>query len=554
MISPQSIENLKQQVDIIEIIGSYIDLKRAGSNYSACCPFHQEKTPSFMVSPSKNAFHCYGCGVGGDAIKFIMEYEKCSFVESLEKIAQITNFQLEYEAKSKYESFQSEYTLLEKIKDYYHQNIYANTESLHYILQRGVSEESVKRFEIGLCPSSLENIKYCENNALDKNKLTELGVLGHDNTRYYARFNERIMFPIYSPLGKPVGFGGRTLKEGLAKYLNSPQSKLFNKSKLLYGYHLAKESIYRQRQIIITEGYLDVIMLHQAGFKNAVATLGTALTKDHLPLLNKGEPEIILSYDGDKAGINAALKASHMLAGRKEGGVVLFSDGMDPADMVAQGRFQELARIFAQPMPFIEFILRQIPKEFDLNNPMQKEKALKTALDFLHTLSPLLQEEYKNLCATLLQIPLHLVRTKQERLKSPASTLSPNIPAGNLLEALIIRYMLEDSRLLDYALDYIDAGIFTQEREAFEALLRQDSSHPSLRAISLNPNLLLTPEGFKRELVLLILRYNYSALESIQKNTKLDFSQKSFILRKIKNNISKLKQGELIAYESFSTF
>ncbi|WP_104697731.1 MULTISPECIES: DNA primase [unclassified Helicobacter] len=558
MIKNQSIESLKQQIDIVDIIGSYIDIKKTGSNYSACCPFHSEKTPSFMISPVKNIFHCYGCGTGGDAIKFVMEYEKIDFVEAIEKIAHFYNFELEYETSNyKKTSFQTEYSLLENILNFYHQQLYKYPKILDYLNHRGITQESIKKFKIGYCPPSFENIKFCDTNSLDKNKLVQLGVLGQDQGRYYARFNERIMFPIHSISAKPLGFGGRTLKDQLAKYINSPQSSIFNKSKLLYGYHLAKESIFRESKIIVTEGYLDVIMLHQAGFKNAVATLGTALTQEHIPLLNKGDPKIILSYDGDEAGIKAAYRASLLLAQQnKEGGVVIFDQGMDPADMVVNKKFLELKNKLETPIPFIEFILRQIAKQFNLNNPIQKEKALAESLKFLHTLSPLLQEEYKNLIAILLKIPPNLVITKYKK-NSTQKNIQPTQPAlfhqQDLLEELIIKYMLEDKSLLDFALDYIDEEVFKNQKEAFRALLQQDFSHQKLIGISLNPQLIITEDGFKKELILLILRYNYALLEEIQ-HSVLPFNEKSFKIRKIKNNILKLKKGELIAYESFGSF
>lgn len=318
MISKHSIETLKQTIDILDVIGSVVELKKVGSNYVACCPFHDEKTPSFVVSPAKGFYHCYGCGVGGDSIKFLMEYEKLSFVESVEKIAAIMNFTLEYEKS--YEK-KPDFTLLDEITRFYQKNLLNHKPSLEYLSSRCVANSSIEKFALGYCGASFETLKFLNAKMLNKAEALEYGVIGKDSTREYARFSDRIIFPIHSPSGKVVGFGGRTMSGANAKYINSPQSKIFNKSKLLYGYYIAKEKIYKQKKIIVCEGYLDVIMLHQAGFDYAVATLGTALTKDHLPLLSKGEPKVILSYDGDKAGINAAFKAAKILAASgKDGG------------------------------------------------------------------------------------------------------------------------------------------------------------------------------------------------------------------------------------------
>jgi len=193
----------------------------------------------------------------------------------------------------------------------------------------------------------------------------EVGVAGIGESGTYARFIERITFPIMSPSGKIVGFGGRTISNHPAKYINSPQTKLFNKSYLLYGYNFAKDAVFKGKSIIITEGYLDVIMLHQAGFNSAVATLGTALTKEHMPLIVRGNPKVILAYDGDSAGVEAALKASIMLSKMStDGGVVLFTGNQDPADMVQNGQIEQLNHYFNNPVSFVEFVITHIIKKY----------------------------------------------------------------------------------------------------------------------------------------------------------------------------------------------
>lgn len=558
MIKSSSIEALKMRLDIVDIIGGYIDLKKAGSHYSACCPFHAEKTPSFMVNPVKNVYHCYGCGAGGDSITFIMEYEKLDFIGAIERLAEISGFELEYEDVASHRKKNENQHAFDEMINFYHNKLLENRSLIEYLHGRGVSQDSIDRFKLGYCPGNVENLSFCDRNHIDKNKLVELAILGYDQGRYYARFQDRIMFPIYGVNAKPVGFGGRTLRDDMAKYINSPQSPFFNKSKLLYGYHLAKEHIYREGKIIITEGYLDVIMLHQAGFKCAVATLGTALTTEHIPLISKGDPYVILSYDGDKAGIKAAFRASQILA-QKEGGVVLFENGLDPADMVAQNRLAELDEKFSKPMAFIEFVLRHIIGEYDLKNPLQKEKALNESLKFLHTLSPILQDSYRALIAQLLDINPTFIGVKNNKAQKIQSTVS-NIPSTSN-EALILAYILEDNSLLDVALDYIDGGVFFEYRDGFDALLRGEFTHPSLTAILNNPQVMIPNDDkevkmqrFTKELALLILRYNYGLLDSIQKDSSLSFMQKSTRIKTIKNNILKLKQGELIPYESISTF
>lgn len=551
MISKHSIETLKQTIDILDVIGSVVELKKVGSNYVACCPFHDEKTPSFVVSPTKGFYHCYGCGVGGDSIKFLMEYEKLSFVESVEKIAAIMNFTLEYEKS--YEK-KPDFTLLDEITRFYQKNLLNHKPSLEYLSSRCVANSSIEKFALGYCGVSFETLKFLNAKMLNKAEALEYGVIGKDSTREYARFSDRIIFPIHSPSGKVVGFGGRTMNGTNAKYINSPQSKIFNKSKLLYGYYIAKEKIYKQKKIIVCEGYLDVIMLHQAGFDYAVATLGTALTKDHLPLLSKGEPKVILSYDGDKAGINAAFKAAKILAASgKDGGVVIFANGADPADMVANKQVNELSDMFANPMPFADFILSHIAKSYDLNNPLEKEKALTESTQFLHTLSPVLQEEYKPTLANLLSLPTHLIGSKRRVLHTlPAFTA----PTQEIAESVLVKTLLEKPEWIDFTLEYIDISLFAYKREEFAKLLQKEVEYPLLIAIAINEKIkpLNDLPSLKEHLRLFIIQAYTQFLSQIPRFEAMSLQEKGALIKEVKTKILQLKKGELLPYVSFSTF
>ena len=551
MISKHSIETLKQTIDILDVIGSVVELKKVGSNYVACCPFHDEKTPSFVVSPAKGFYHCYGCGVGGDSIKFLMEYEKLSFVESVEKIAAIMNFTLEYEKS--YEK-KPDFTLLDEITRFYQKNLLNHKPSLEYLSSRCVANSSIEKFALGYCGVSFETLKFLNAKMLNKAEALEYGVIGKDSTREYARFSDRIIFPIHSPSGKVVGFGGRTMSGANAKYINSPQSKIFNKSKLLYGYYIAKDKIYKQKKIIVCEGYLDVIMLHQAGFDYAVATLGTALTKDHLPLLSKGEPKVILSYDGDKAGINAAFKAAKILAASgKDGGVVIFANGADPADMVANKQVNELSDMFANPMPFVDFILSHIAKSYDLNNPLEKEKALTESTQFLHTLSPVLQEEYKPTLANLLSLPTHLIGSKRRVLHTlPAFTA----PTQEIAESVLVKTLLEKPEWIDFTLEYIDISLFAYKREEFAKLLQKEVEYPLLIAIAINEKIkpLNDLPSLKEHLRLFIIQAYTQFLSQIPRFEAMSLQEKGTLIKEVKTKILQLKKGELLPYVSFSTF
>jgi len=238
MIDNNSIEQLKQTIDIVDVVGNYVELKKNGSNFKGLCPFHDEKTPSFIVSPSKQFYKCFGCGAGGDAIKFLMEYEKLSYPEAIEKLASQYNFTLRYTKGA--QSGNRERHILETVGQWYRANLDHHEQAKNYLKARGVSLASIEKFSLGYAPSSEETLHYLQKALIPFQKAEEVGILGHDRGRYYARLIDRIIFPIFSPSGMPVGFGGRTMGDHPAKYINSPQTKLFNKSRLLYGYHRPK--------------------------------------------------------------------------------------------------------------------------------------------------------------------------------------------------------------------------------------------------------------------------------------------------------------------------
>lgn len=549
MIAQESIEQLKQSLNIADVIGSYLELFKSGSSLKALCPFHGEKTPSLIIHPHKGFYHCFGCGASGDAIKFVMEYEKLTYPEAIEKLAQMYNFSLRY-TSAKENTPKSE--LLERLLGFYQKRLSSHAPALEYLKNRHVHANMIERFGIGYAPASGETMRFLEAGFFSLQEALELGVIAQENGRSYARFSERLLFPIYAPNNKLVGFGGRTLGNHPAKYLNSPQTKLFNKSKLLYGYPLAKESILKEGKIIVCEGYLDVILLHQVGFSYAVATLGTALTHDHLPLLSRGEPQILLAFDGDKAGIAAALKASKLLATHgKEGGVVLFHGGLDPADMVAQRRIEELNALFLRPVPFIEFVLERTIAAYDLTSPLQKESALKESGEFLRTLSPLLQEEYKPFLASRLKIPASLIKTTRAQASNP--TALPSDPA-EVAEANLIKTILERPELLDYVLEYLDSEIFSTHGSEFELLKQGELEHPKLLRILLRESLKPLDEGALEAQIRLMLKHYYQRqLKEVASNQRLEFKKRAFFLGKIRLILEKLDQGGLIPYESFGT-
>ena len=551
MIDSASIESLKNSIDIVDVIGNFVELRKAGANYKANCPFHDEKTPSFVVSPSKQIYHCFGCGVGGDSIKFVMELEKLSYPEAIEKLASMYNFSLRYTKGSS--DYSDAKRVLEAVGKWYVKNLDQNQTATKYLLDRGISHSSIEAFEIGYVPGSAQVMQFLQTNLLPQPKAAEAGIIARgENGGYYARLVERITFPIYSGNGALVGFGGRTITNHPAKYINSPQTKLFNKSRLLYGYHLAKESIYKNKKLIVCEGYLDVVMFHQAGFKEAVATLGTALTSEHLPLLRKGDPKIILAYDGDKAGVAAALKASKMLSvAGFDGGVVLFPDGQDPADLIAQGQSEMVAKLLRDAKPLIPFVLENVIEAYNLHDPRAKEAAFGAAKQYLDSLSQIIRDAYIPIAATLLGVAPALFgkeiqpgRAKESFAQKKDSTELQSI----------IKTLVENEGLVDNVLDVVDISMFGNYSGAFDALLRGEKEHSALMRIMLDDSIkVMNEEGLEKSL-LVLLRTHYTALfKNIPKNMGLSYEKKSFLMRKIKTDIiPRLKRGELVAYESDS--
>lgn len=546
MIDNASVEQLKNNIDIVDIISNYIEVKKAGANFKANCPFHGEKTPSFVISPAKQIYHCFGCSVGGDAIKFVQEYEKLNYPEALEKIASMMNFSLAYTQGNSNNN--DARRVLEQVQSWYAQNLHHTSTALQYVRNRGITQESIETFGIGYVGHSQELMNFLSANMLTLPNAQEAGVVAErDRGGFYARLTERITFPIYSPSGTIVGFGGRTITNHPAKYINSPQTKLFNKSRLLYGYAKAKQAIYQNKKLIVCEGYLDVIMFHQAGFHEAVATLGTALTTEHLPLLRKGEPHIVLAYDGDKAGIAAALKAATMLSEAGfDGSVVLFPDGQDPADMIATGQIQEVATLLGSGKVLIPFVIEMMVKAYDLTNPREKELAFGEIKNYLDRLTPIIRDAYVSHASTVLGVNSSFfgAKVKVENSQSHFDSSRDNMGVLN-----IIKTLMEHRELIDEVVAFIEPSMFGKYNALFTAVI-QNEDNPQLRSLLLDDMIkILTKEQLIRELCSFLYVFYEQKVKRIPLDSSLTLAKKSFLLRKLRGDIMpRLKRGELVTY------
>nr|WP_314127187.1 DNA primase [uncultured Campylobacter sp.] len=552
MIDPKSIERLKAQTDIVDIVGHYLPLKKSGANFVCVCPFHDDKNPSMSVSPSRGIFHCFSCKAGGDAIKFVMDYEKLSYPEAVEKIAGLQNFTLNYVRSG--EPAKENKHILENANAFYRSLLYKTPAAVEYLYSRGITDELIDKFELGFAPESAQTIRLLQNEQIEPKEALEVGIVKQNENGIYASFINRITFPIYTHAGRLVGFGGRTISGNPAKYVNSPQSAVFDKSTLFYGYHLAKREIFSKNQIIITEGYMDVIMLHKAGFNNVVAVLGTALTTKHLPLLKRGEISVILCFDGDDAGINAATKSALLLAQNEiDGSVVIIEGGADPADMVVAGKIEYLRQIFESGTEIGEFYIRHLASGFDLSRPVQKQKALEAIQAFTTSLKPIVANSYVPLVAKILNIAegsFWLTRgantqAAQERMQAyEMQNLGKNQRGRkDILEIRFLKTMIENPNFKKIVLENLKTEYFVRHRDIYEAVAQgANADDPAVRELMFeNYDAFKDEDEILKNIVILKVRF-YENLHKEYSAKQIPLEEKKQILSKIKKIIEELKK------------
>lgn len=552
MIDPKSIERLKAQTDIVDVVGHYLPLKKSGANFVCVCPFHDDKNPSMSVSPSRGIFHCFSCKAGGDAIKFVMDYEKLSYPEAVEKIAGLQNFTLNYVRGG--EPAKENKHILENANAFYRSLLYKTPAAVEYLYSRGITDELIDKFELGFAPESAQTIRLLQNEQIEPKEALEIGIVKQNENGIYASFINRITFPIYTHAGRLVGFGGRTISGNPAKYVNSPQSAVFDKSTLFYGYHLAKREIFTKNQIIITEGYMDVIMLHKAGFNNVVAVLGTALTTKHLPLLKRGEISVILCFDGDDAGINAATKSALLLAQNEiDGSVVIIEGGADPADMVVAGKIEYLRQIFESGTEIGEFYIRHLASGFDLSRPVQKQKALEAIQTFTASLKPVVANSYTPLVAKILKIAegsFWLTRgantqAAQERMQAyEMQNLGKNQRGRkDILEIRFLKTMIENPNFKKIVLENLKTEYFVRHRDIYEAVAQgANADDPAVRELMFeNYDAFKDEDEILKNIVILKVRF-YENLHKEYSAKQIPLEEKKQILSKIKKIIEELKK------------
>jgi DNA primase len=376
-IPKQFVDELLTRTDIVDLIDARVPLKKAGKDYKACCPFHEEKTPSFTVSADKQFYHCFGCGAHGSAIGFLMDYEHMSFVEAVEDLAKRAGLAIPKEAGVTTATDPGN-ELLETLREaarFYRLQLREHPQAaraVEYLKGRGITGEIAHEFGLGFAPDGWDNLLRALGKDSDKREtLTHAGLtVKKENGGYYDRFRDRIMFPIEDHRGRVVAFGGRVLDKGEPKYLNSPETPLFHKGRELYGLYQARAAIKREDQVLVVEGYMDVVALAQFGIDFAVATLGTATTRDHLDRLFRHAPEVIFCFDGDRAGRDAAWRAlENALPVLREGRQISFlflPEGEDPDTLVRkEGQAAFLARR-QSAIPLPDYLFDSLSRQVDL--------------------------------------------------------------------------------------------------------------------------------------------------------------------------------------------
>ncbi|HEY5601702.1 MAG TPA: DNA primase [Gammaproteobacteria bacterium] len=376
-IPSQFIDELLNRVDIVDVINARVPLRKAGREYTACCPFHNEKTPSFTVSAAKQFYHCFGCGAHGSAISFLMEYERLEFVDAVEELASMAGMTVPHEASSpQHKVTRDLYDILEQASQFYREQLRQHPgapKAVDYLKQRGLSGEIAAVFDIGYAPPGWDNaLRYFAGKNLPEKQLLAAGLLiAKQGGGHYDRFRDRIMFPIRDRRGRVIGFGGRALGDETPKYLNSPETEVFHKGRELYGFYEARKYSGDLSRLIVVEGYMDVVALSQYGIKNVVATLGTATTKEHLEKLFRAVPEVVFCFDGDRAGRQAAWRALEVcLPLMGEGRQIKFMflpEGEDPDTIVRKEGDAAFMQRLQQAQAFSNFFYQSLSKDVELN-------------------------------------------------------------------------------------------------------------------------------------------------------------------------------------------
>ncbi|SUT99331.1 DNA primase [Actinobacillus lignieresii] len=480
------IDDLVARTDIVELINSRVKLKKAGRDYQACCPFHHEKSPSFTVSQSKQFYHCFGCGAHGNAISFLMDYDKLEFPEAIEELAAMQGLEVPREnvinrdgkPQASYKTKRNLYELLETISHFYQQNLIQDIPSQSYLQSRGLSPEIIDRFEIGFAHNSMDSVLRKFGTSRDEvQKLLDTGmVTQNDSGRIYDKFRNRVMFPIRDKRGRVIAFGGRVMGDERPKYLNSPESATYHKGNELYGLFQALQQNENPTSLVVVEGYMDVVALAQFGVDNVVASLGTATTGEQIQQMFRVTEQVICCYDGDRAGREAAWRAFEnalpYLHDGRQLKFIFLPDGEDPDSFVrAQGK-QGFEAYLQNALSLSDFLFDSLIAQVDLSSKEGKSKLAALAIPLINRIpGEMLRVYLRNILGQKLGIldPAQLEAMLPSRVQSTQKTKAQTPQIKRTPMRLLIALLLQNPELVKFVPDI--SALKTLEEPGFELLL-----------------------------------------------------------------------------------
>ncbi|MBE9480701.1 MAG: DNA primase [Bacteroidetes bacterium] len=430
MISPETISAIFETARIEEVIGDFVNIKKRGVNYIGLCPFHNEKTPSFTVSPSKGIYKCFGCGKGGNSVNFIMEHERYSYPEALKYLAKKYNIEIEEEEQTPeqlqaLDEQEGLYFVSTFAQKYFTENLFKKDEGkaigLTYFKERDFTESTIKKFQLGYGIDKWDDFtQQALSSGYKIDYLIKTGLTISKENKHYDRFRGRVLFPIHNLSGKVIGFGGRILssEKSKAKYVNSPESDIYNKSKVLYGIYFSRNAIINKNNCFLVEGYTDVISLHQAGIENVVASSGTSLTTDQIKLIKRYTPNITILYDGDEAGVKASFRGIDMIL--EEGmnvRIVLFPEGEDPDSYARNNHASEVQEFISKKAEdFISFKTNLLIKETK-NDPIKKAALIKEIVKTIALIPDgIYRSVYVKECGSIMNVPEQTLMNELNRI------------------------------------------------------------------------------------------------------------------------------------------
>lgn len=503
-IPQETLNQIQERVDIVELVSAHLPLKRAGRNFRALCPFHHEKTPSFMVSPDKQIFHCFGCGEGGDVFRFVMKTEGVGFLDAVRSLAEKAGVPLPQKGEGSPDR-SSETALLyeanEIAKTYYRQSLLGKEgeRARRYLLGRGLKDAILERFQVGYAPAGWDPFfRYALTKGLSEKTLLRAGlILKGEEGRLRDRFRDRILFPIANVKGRVLGFGGRILEEGEPKYLNSPETEIYVKGRELYGLTHSGRAIREVQLAILVEGYLDLISLFQAGVEPVVATLGTALTREQARLLKRYTRDIVVVFDPDQAGEAASLRGLDIFLEEDVSvKVTTLSGGMDPDEFVRKRGKEDFWKAIEGAKPLIPYRLDRLALKISLKTPEGKARACQEILPSLAKIeNAILRSEYIRELAERLFLKEGDILSELKKIKvpgwekekgSPAQKKGPSFPSA---EAMLLKLLLDDRRWVDFAKERIDPSELSDGRaqkilEALYRPVRSEAAIPVARLVT----------------------------------------------------------------------